>query len=82
MTEGFKCTANPCCGHPSPLPGGVCDEHRWQARLSQMRHSPSVAVRAAAWLATQLHQLGPALEGEEPRRREPTWSAAREAEPG
>jgi hypothetical protein len=82
MTTGFQCTADLCCWHPAPTEEGTCSEHRWQARLAQMRHSPSAAVRAAAWLLTQLHQGGPEPAGNEPGRRGPSRAAAREAEPG
>jgi hypothetical protein len=58
VTDGFQCNTDPRCWHPAPSASGVC-AHRWQARLTQMRHSPPAAVRAAAWLLTQLHQPGP-----------------------
>ena len=70
MTTGFKCTADPCCWHPAPTQNGLCREHRRQAQLAQMRQSPSPAVRATAWLLTQLHHP------------EHQATAAREAEPG
>jgi hypothetical protein len=82
MTTGFQCTAGPCCWQPAPSATGVCAQHRWQARLAQMRHAPSAAVRAAAWLLTQLHQGKPEADGGELRHRAPTRAAAREAEPG
>jgi hypothetical protein len=80
MTDGFQCTADPCCWHPAPSANGICAQHRWQARLAQMRHAPSVVVRAAAWLLTQLHQPRPGQD--ELRHRGPSRAAAREAEPG
>ena len=70
MTCGFKCTADPCCWHPAPAENGICSEHRRQAQLTQMRQSPSAAVRAAAWLLTQLHHP------------EQQATAVHEAEPG
>jgi hypothetical protein len=82
MTDGFKCVADPCCWHPAPTGNGICSEHRWQARLTQMRHSPSPTVRTAGWVLTQLHQGGPGPNGDEPGRRAPSRAAAREAEPG
>jgi hypothetical protein len=82
MTTGFQCTADPCCWHPAPSANGVCGQHRWQARLGQMRHSASAAVRAAAWLLTQLHRPGLDADGDELRNRVPSRAAAREAEPG
>jgi hypothetical protein len=82
MTDGFQCTADPCCRHPTPSAQGVCSEHRWQARIAQMRHSPSAAVRAKAWLLTQLHLPAPGPDADEPRRRRPSRAAAHEAEPG
>ena len=59
MTTGCQCTADPCCPHPAPTAAGVCSEHRRQARLAQMRHSPSATMRATGWLLTQLHQPRP-----------------------
>jgi hypothetical protein len=56
MTTGIRCTADPRCPHPAPPETGICHEHRRQARLTQMRQSPSAAVRAAAWIRTQLRQ--------------------------
>jgi hypothetical protein len=82
MTGGFQCTADRCCWHPAPSANGICAQHRWQARLAQIRHAPCVAVRAAAWLLTQLHQPGLEQDGDEPRHREPSRAAACEAEPG
>jgi hypothetical protein len=79
MTTGRQCTADPCCPHPA---GGVCSEHRRQARLAQMRHSPSATVRATGWLLTQLHQPRPGPGTGEPGRRGPSRAAEREAEPG
>ena len=67
MTDGFMCTADPCCRHPAPSADGICAQHRWQARLAQMRHSPSAAVRAAGWLLTQLRQGGLGADGDGPR---------------
>jgi hypothetical protein len=82
MTDGFKCTADAHCWHPAPSANGICAQHRWQARLAQMRHSPSAAVRAAAWLLTQFHQGGLEADGDGLQRRGPSQAAAREAEPG
>jgi hypothetical protein len=82
MTTGCQCTADPRCPHPSPTAGGICTEHRLQARLAQMRHSPSAAVRATGWLLTQLHQPRPGPDTAEPGRRGPSRAAEREAEPG
>ena len=70
MTTGFKCTADRCCWHPAPVKNGFCREHHRQAQLAQMRQSPSAAVRAAAWLLTQLQSP------------EHQATGAREAEPG
>jgi hypothetical protein len=53
MTTGCQCTADARCPYPAPSAGGVCTEHRRQAQLTQMRHSPSATVRAAGWLLTQ-----------------------------
>jgi hypothetical protein len=63
MTEGFTCTADACCWHPAPSANGICAQHHRQARLAQMWHSPSPAVRAAAWLLTQPHQTSPGADG-------------------
>jgi hypothetical protein len=82
MTEGFKCAADPCCRHPAPAQNGICSEHHWQARLAQMRHSPSATVRATGWLLTQLHQPRPGPGTGEPGRRGPSRPPQREAEPG
>ena len=82
MTRGCQCTADARCPHPAPSADGVCAEHHWQARLAQMRHSPSAAVRTAAWLLTQLHQPTREADTDEPGRRGPSRAAAREAEPG
>jgi hypothetical protein len=82
MTTGCQCIADPCCPHPAPSAGGVCGEHRRQARLAQLRHSPSATLRATGWLLTQLHQPRPGPGTGEPRRREPSRAAEREAEPG
>ena len=72
MTDGFKCTADPHCWHPAPTKTGICREHHWQARLAQMRHSPSAAVRATAWLLTQLHQPNRQINGDEVPGQEPS----------
>jgi hypothetical protein len=82
MTDGFKCTADPHCWHPAPAQTGICREHHRQARLAQMRHSPSAAVRASAWLLTQLHHPSPETNGDKLRSQESSRTAAREAEPG
>jgi hypothetical protein len=82
MTRGFTCTADARCRNRAHSAGGVCDERRWQARLAQLWHSPSVAVRAAAWLLTRLHQPAAGPGGDEPGCRGPSRAAAREAEPG
>jgi hypothetical protein len=82
MTVGVKRTADPHCWYPAPTETGICREHRWQARLAQMRHAPSAAVRAAAWLLTQLHQASPEPGGAQLQCQESSRAAAREAEPG
>ena len=82
MTTGCQCTADPCCPHPAPTAGGICSEHRRQARPDQMRHWPSATMRATGWLLTQLHQPSPGPDTAEPGRRESARAAAREAEPG
>jgi hypothetical protein len=82
MTTGCQCTADARCPHPAPSANGVCAEHRWHARLAQMRHSPSATVRATGWLLTQLHQPSPQADGNEARCRGPTRAAGHEAEPG
>jgi hypothetical protein len=82
MTEGFTYTADARCWHPAPLANGSCAQHRKQARLAQMRHSPPAAVRAAVWLLTQLHQGGSEADGGEFRRQGSSRAAAREANPG
>jgi hypothetical protein len=82
MTTGRQCTADRCCPHPAPPAAGVCGEHRRQARLAQMRHSPSATVRATGWLLTQLHPPCPLPSTGEPRRQEPSQAAEREAGPG
>jgi ketosteroid isomerase-like protein len=82
MTTGFQCAADARCWHPAPSANGICAQHHRQARLAQMRHSPSAAVRAAVWLLTQLHQGDPETDGSEFRRQEKSRAAAREAEPG
>jgi hypothetical protein len=79
MTTGCQCTADRCCPHPAPSAAGACSEHRWQARLALMRHSPSATVRATGWLLTQLHQPRPLPGTGEPG---PRRAAEREAEPG
>ena len=82
MTTGCQCAADAHCHNPAHLAGGLCSEHQWQARLAQMRHSPSLAVRAAAWLLTQPHQPGSDPDTDQPGRRGTSRAAAREAEPG
>jgi hypothetical protein len=82
MTDGFKCTADARCWHPAPLANGLCAQHRRQARLAQMRHSRSPAVRAVGWLLTQIHQGGLGADKGEFRRQGSSRATAREAEPG
>jgi hypothetical protein len=82
MTTGFQCTADARCWRPAPSANGICAQHGWQARLAQMRHSQLAAVRAAAWLLTQLRQPGRQVDGDGLRNRAPSRATAREAEPG
>jgi hypothetical protein len=70
MTTGITCAAGTRCPHPAPAETGICAQHRRQAQLAQLRQSPSAAVRAAAWLLTQLHHP------------QPQAAPGREAEPG
>jgi hypothetical protein len=82
MTDGFTCTADPRCWRPAlPRPASAASI-AGRAQLAQMRHAPAAAVRATAWLLTQLHQPSPGTNGDELRCRELSQAAAREAEPG
>jgi hypothetical protein len=77
MTDGFKRTAGRSCWQPPRPRTGSAASTAGRPGLSQMRHSPSAAVRVTAWLLTQLHQPGPGPDGNEPRRQGPSCAAAR-----
>ena len=82
MTTGIQCTADARRWHPARAETAICSQHRRQAQLAQMRQSPSAAVRAAAWLLTQLHQPEREAGRDGPQHRRPSHTTAPEAEPG
>lgn len=60
MTTGVTCKISPHCPHPAPADSCICAEHRREARLAELRRSPSLALRAIGHVLTLMadHEAG------------------------